>query len=272
MKFNFFENFRKKDAEESKKSLSRLEDETRKETEHKRTWLKTPVEKILESREKNKSESLGGGCNETVLVNFRDDGSGVFKPKSGELANLRTEVKTGTFYKRERAAYLIDKFLGFDLVPPTVIRKIDKEIGSVQQFIKKAKTYTELNSKKRKKIKNEEMMKLWLFDFIIWNSDRSSNNFMIREDKIYAIDNGLSFGKDSLNIFESFFPDGQIPETIIKKFKEFFAWDQGEKILGDLLSELLDKKEVDACLKRIKLAGKYMNNPVEIPSASFLKF
>lgn len=272
MKFNFFENFRKKEVRESEKNLTSVEAEIKKETEHEESWLKTPMEKILESREKNKSESLNGGCNETILVNFRDDGSGVFKPKSGEMPDLRTEVKTGTFYKRERAAYLVNKFLGFDLVPPTVIRKIDEEIGSVQQFVKKAKTYTELDLKEKGKIKNEEIMKLWLFDFIIWNSDRSSNNFMIKDHKIFAIDNGLSFGKDSLNLFESYFPDGQIPETIIKKFKEFFAWDQGKKILSELLSELLDKKEVDACLKRIKLAGKYINNPKKIPSASFLKF
>lgn len=47
--------------------------------------------------------------------------------------------KPGYRYKSERAAYLVDKFFKFDLIPTTVIRNIEGKEGSFQQFIPNAK-------------------------------------------------------------------------------------------------------------------------------------
>ncbi len=77
-----------------------------------------------------------GNMNEVMLVTFRDSTKGVYKPKSGEDADLRAMIPVGTYYLRERAAYEVDKFFGLSLVPPTVIREegVSSGIGSIQKF------------------------------------------------------------------------------------------------------------------------------------------
>lgn len=79
---------------------------------------RTPEEEILETRERSSSKPLQGGANKNLFIELKDDGAGVFKPKSGEAENLKQGLEQGTYYKRERAAYLVDRFLGFGLTPP----------------------------------------------------------------------------------------------------------------------------------------------------------
>ncbi len=210
----------------------------------------TPEETLLESREKSKSTPLGGGVNQTEFIELRDDGSGVFKSKKGENINLREGIEAGTYFKRERAAYLVSRFLGFDLVPPTVIRELDGEIGSFQQFVTDTKNWYEvLDSKKL--LLESQLIAMWIFDYIVWNSDRHGGNFLVKEDKIYAIDHGLCFGNAHPYKFQEFF-DTPVPKEIIEKLASFASWEEGVDILRDLLEELLEKQEVSACIARIK--------------------
>ena len=104
--------------------------------------LRTPTEVTIESHEKESGKKLGGGTNQTLYIKLKNDGSVVFKPKDGEaemLAHLEQ-------YKRERAAYLVDRFMGLNLIPATVIREIDGKIGSAQEFIPDTITGSEYGS------------------------------------------------------------------------------------------------------------------------------
>lgn len=216
--------------------------------------LPTPEdEKILSSREKSSSKNLGGGCNETVFIELRDDGKGIFKPKKGEKENLRDNIETGSYYKRERAAYLVDMMLGLNLVPPTVIREMDGEIGSLQRFIEDAKTIREISYEEREELELE-MIKMGIFDYIIWNSDRHGDNFLVKEKRFYAIDNGLSFASDALDTYEYLY-NKKIPQDAIDKIKIFLSSDK-KAILQTLLEELIPEKEVKACIKRIEILDK----------------
>ena len=59
---------------------------------------------------------------------------GVYKPRRGEVP-LR-DFASGTLYKREVAAYRFARQLGWDLVPPTVIREEGPHgIGSLQLYV-----------------------------------------------------------------------------------------------------------------------------------------
>lgn len=219
---------------------------------------RTPHEAELESREVGNHSELGGGCNKTNFVELKDDGSVVFKPKSGEKEDLRNQTEAGTYYKRERAAYLVSRILDFDLVPPTVIREVNGEIGSAQEFIPDAKFYSDYFHEGPKILKSE-LKKLSVFDYIIWNSDRHDQNFLITSnEKVHAIDNGLSFSQDGLRLFwDDLSPDFfDLPEDIAEKINAFLADPLRKEILSDLLKELLSDAEVRACLKRIEFLGK----------------
>jgi hypothetical protein len=215
----------------------------------KSSYSESGKEKTLRTLEKESSSDLKGGCNQTIFIKLKNDGSGIFKPKSGEKENLRTEIDKGTYYQRERAAYLVDMFLGFDLVPPTVIKEVEGEIGSFQEFIENAKTGYEIE-----KEHDEDMKKLWVFDFIIWNSDRHLRNFLFDKDekKLHAIDHGLSFGKTGFRS-PKFFYDCPIPNDIRKKIKNFISSEDKKSMLKNLLKELLPEDEVENCFSRIEL-------------------
>ncbi|OGZ97088.1 MAG: hypothetical protein A3I44_01015 [Candidatus Sungbacteria bacterium RIFCSPLOWO2_02_FULL_51_17] len=217
----------------------------------------TPIEGTLKERPPTSRRRIGWGSTSPEFLQLQDDGASVFKPKDNEV-DLRDNVRPGTFYKRERAAYLVSKFLGFELVPPTVIREVDGQIGSVQQFVEDAKGPYEIPSGAKLLDRwPEELMRLWLFDLIIWNSDRHDGNLLFKNDRACAIDNGLSFGNDKPRLYSEY-PGRALPQGTVNQVREFFSWEHGQRILEDLLCELLPKEEVQAFFSRLEQIKKQL--------------
>uniref|UniRef100_A0A6M3JQK2 PI3K/PI4K catalytic domain-containing protein n=1 Tax=viral metagenome TaxID=1070528 RepID=A0A6M3JQK2_9ZZZZ len=67
----------------------------------------------------------------------------------------------------ERAAYLLDRMLHFNIVPPTVLQLLEGEVISAQKFVKG----------KRPRISIPPILALW--DYIIDNSDRHDGNWYL---------------------------------------------------------------------------------------------
>ena len=60
------------------------------------------------------------GSNYTFLAQIQlgdQTGLAIYKPRDGE--SPLWDFPSGTLYKREYAAYLLDEFLGWNLVPPS---------------------------------------------------------------------------------------------------------------------------------------------------------
>jgi len=215
--------------------------------------FRSPKEEVLSSREKTLSKKIGRGVTDSSFVELKDDGKGVFK----------TEL-----YQNERAAYLIDRFLGINLTPPTTIRNLDGEVGSMQEFIPDAKmlneivTWADYNSFREKH--REEFMKMWIFDLIIGNTDRYESNFLFSGDVLYAIDHGRSLSNNEKEVFfqrindytiqNDFFGE-ELPTGLVQSFKKFLESPEYQQILEDLLEEIYDKEFAIACLKRIRFIG-----------------
>jgi len=214
---------------------------------------KTLMEKMLQEGSIKKIILLRRS-NKSFRIKLKGGGAGIFKPKSKEKYQFR-QIEVGTHFRRERAAYLISKYLKFDIVPLTVIREIDGEIGSVQQFID-AKTAHRQKIPQDKAFK-KQLIKLWIFDYIIYNSDRHDENFLIKDSRIYAIDNSQTFGGYHLAVYQSFF-DIPLSGGIKEKIKEFLSRGERKEELRGLLAELLDPKEVDACFKRLDRVGEFV--------------
>ncbi len=94
------------------------------------------------------------------IVSIEDVGSGVTKPKTVFLKNgdqtLQAAFKPirrgrqGGFwesYQAEIVAYELDKLLGLDMVPPTVVRKVDGDMGSLQLWVADGQLYGEVVKK-----------------------------------------------------------------------------------------------------------------------------
>lgn len=207
------------------------------------------------------STNLGGGVNQTAKVHIGGDGDGVYKPKAGERGGLRGSIPDGTMYKRERAAYVVDQHLGFDLVPETVIKDGPEGIGSVQAWVNKADVGYKLTSAEEALVTESTKMKLDLFDLLVANSDRHGGNWMMVKEgaeagRVVAIDNGLCFGSnkafrkgfDNLRLAFTYSDlESKVPAELVAKLETFIA---NRSIIEKELSGLLSKNEVASVFDR----------------------
>ena len=128
----------------------------------------------------------GQHLNDADLVTLKSGQQGVFKPESGER-DARPAIPKGSYWRREIAAYRLDRTLGLNLVPTTVPREIEGEQGSFQAFV-------EDDVRPREEYPAIDQQLMAVLDFLIANSDRHSINWMTQTDgRPAATDNGLSF-------------------------------------------------------------------------------
>lgn len=150
--------------------------------------------------------ALGGGANTTELVAVEAPGYGVadavWKPSTGEAEGLRSNIDTGTMWRREAAAFAVAERLGVaDLVPVTIAREIDGIAGSLQSFAaagsRQPATTLSLSDAQRGRV----------FDIITGNSDRHGGNVLYTGGAAgtkaipVLIDNGLCFPKGAPSRF-----------------------------------------------------------------------
>lgn len=140
--------------------------------------------------------------NAAFLIDLASGERGVFKPASGEeheykddegnTQTLRAGV-SGPFWVREVATSRVAEILGFsDLVPVTVKREVEGDVGSVQNFVDGATEacgYYKGNPYDGKK----DSARAAALDYLICHLDRHTGNWLLRDDKLVLIDNGLAF-------------------------------------------------------------------------------
>lgn len=117
-----------------------------------------------------------------------------------KIANGRTIFKLKDSYKHEVAAYELAKLLGLDFVPPTVERKIRRDVGSLSMWING--TMTEWHRKKvmelsppNARLWNDRMFTIRSFMQLTWDTDYNniSNLLIDSEWKIWKIDSSRAF-------------------------------------------------------------------------------
>src|SRR3954462_15225982 len=119
-------------------------------------------------------ELIPWGSNYTFAAVLRgDDGAccyGVYKPRRGEVP-LR-DFPSGTLYKREVAAFRFATALGWDVIPPTVVREEGPHgVGSLQLYVEPRQgaggQYDRLRDSHRC-----DLQRMALFDLLTNNADR----------------------------------------------------------------------------------------------------
>jgi hypothetical protein len=232
---------------------------------------KTPKELLLETRASTSTSHLKGGPAEVVLITLENDGAGVFKSHAEEPEICsRPGVNVGTFFLRERAAYLVDYYLGFDLVPPTVIRTENGAYGSFQEFVPDSKTGKQsgFTSSQYPPSSRDEFYRMWVFDYLIHNTDRHSGNFLLQGDRVVAIDNGLSFTDDErFLILYGHFNDEAASESVVKIFSDMVADPSRLEQLAGELRLLLPENQVIAFLYRVQKIQGYILGSGKVPGS-----
>ncbi len=136
------------------------------------------------------------GSNYTFLAQLQFDdrtGLAIYKPKDGE--SPLWDFPSGTLYKREYASYLLDDILGWNLIPPTVIRDGPYGIGSVQLYVEHdpKQNYYTLSGENGKQLRT-----IACFDLVANSTDRKANHVLVdTHGKLWSIDHGLTFHADT---------------------------------------------------------------------------
>jgi uncharacterized repeat protein (TIGR03843 family) len=141
---------------------------------------------------------LGGyrlpwGSNYTFLVAVAGgDGEylrAIYKPMDGERPLY--DFPHGSLYKREYAAFLLSRGLGWPNVPLTLIREGPYGIGMMQLYIScdPEITYFDLVEDRA-----EEMRSIAAFDLLANNADRKAGHCLLGpDDRVWSVDHGLTF-------------------------------------------------------------------------------
>jgi uncharacterized repeat protein (TIGR03843 family) len=133
--------------------------------------------------------------NATLLVEVRDDGEclrAVYKPRRGERPLW--DFPPG-LDRREVAAYELSRWLGWNLVPETVLREdgLPFGVGSLQRFVPfdvEAHYFTLLEDPGR----HAALRTIGCFDLLANSADRKGGHCLAGDDgNVWAVDNGLTF-------------------------------------------------------------------------------
>lgn len=193
----------------------------------------------------------------------------VFRPKSGEMAEMRAGIESGTYYLREVASFRVAKALGTSLIPPSVVREDATfgGIGSLQEYVTGAGAVSGRD-----------------LDIVLWNSDRKLDNCLIGYNNnfhpmLQAIDNGLTFGNTSLkllsdngvlwNLLPEHYWDKNLPVDLVKTLKNLVETDGLINLKSELENLDIKSEEAQACVNRIKNVHKIISeNGGKIPESA----
>lgn len=139
---------------------------------------------------------------EGMVLRTEPIGTGVTNPFKAELEfeehrvhavwkPLRAnEFESYESYPAEVAAYRLSRYLGLNMVPPTVRRKIGRRWGSLQLWVDDHRIYADAATTKPFDFYQSDQVQLMrFFDALIDNPDRNAGNFLVDDQyRIVLID------------------------------------------------------------------------------------
>jgi uncharacterized repeat protein (TIGR03843 family) len=170
----------------------------------------------------------------------------VYKPEAGERPLW--DFESG-LHRREAAAYLLSDWLGWDLVPPTVVREdAPAGVGSMQLYIESDPAEHYFTLLRGAPETMDELRALAVFDVVANNADRKSGHVLRGTDgRIRGIDHGLCFAaEDKLRTVIWDFGDEPVPPHLLEGLSPLLAE------LPPGLDELLHEAECDALRSRVR--------------------
>lgn len=209
------------------------------------------TERALELLREGTLETLGRmpySSNATFLMDVEHNGlraQAIYKPHRGERPLW--DFPSG-LYQREVAAFLVADDLGWDIVPPTVIREdAPLDVGSLQLFMPGEFEEHYFTLHESSDSHDDTFRRICALDIVINNTDRKSGHCLLgSEGRVWAIDHGIAFHHEfKLRTVLWDFEGEPLPDDIQDALWRFL--DRG---LPAAVIELLDPFERDAVLTR----------------------
>ncbi len=185
--------------------------------------------------------------NATFLVDVTHEGldaQAIYKPVRGERPLW--DFPSGLAH-REAGAFWMDAALGWDVVPPTVVRyDLPFDEGSLQLFMPANFEEHYFTLVEQEQLR-PELERICALDIVINNTDRKSGHCLLGTDgTVWAIDNGLSFhAQFKLRTVIWDFAGDPLPDDVSRDLRSLL--DAG---LPEPLAAALTAQEQDATLAR----------------------
>lgn len=189
-----------------------------------------------------------------------------------DIEGVQSGFKEG--WKYEIAAYRLDKFLGLNMVPPTVEKKFRGKPGSCQLWIVSkmdVRTKVQQNIPVPAEYARSFERAGYLqqaFDNLIGNIDRHMGNVLITEDwRAILIDHSRAFRTEDQYTQQLLFQDlsddqnfimKELPRTFVEKLK-LLDFDLTKQIVGEYLKE----EEIRTLLERKELLMEYIERKIQ---------
>lgn len=151
-------------------------------------------------------------------------------------------------YKFNIAAYELAKLLEFNMVPPTVLRKVEGEEASFSWWIDDAMMDLD---RIKEKIQppdinrwNEQINLMHIFDQLVYNTDRNQGNILICKDwRVWFIDYTRAFRERG---------ELQNPKSLVMCDRKFLARlrELNKDVLQHKLQEYLTSTQIEVLLQR----------------------
>ena len=206
--------------------------------------------------------------NATFLVNISagpsDDPTaevlkGIYKPLKGERPLW--DFPNGLF-RREVAAFELAHFLGWDVIPRTVVRDGPFGVGSVQWFVDADFEQHYFTMLEKRPELHDQLRTLAAFDILANNADRKGGHVLVLPgepgdpDTIWGIDQGLCFHDEpKLRTVMWDFATEKIPAVLLPDIERLAMLDVSSDPFGDLLVD-------DECGALVERAQKLLRKPV----------
>ncbi len=216
--------------------------------------LDLPLEAVLvtlSTGEIGVSGQFVWGSNHTFLVEVSSANArlqAVYKPAEGEQPLWDFPPKS--LARREVAAYLISEALGWELVPPTVLRSDGPGGGGSLQLFLPAdpeRHYFTLEPAEKQRLRPAALL-----DLLINNADRKAGHVLLSPDgHVWLIDHGVCFHEDyKLRTVIWDFAGESIPATLLAAIDQLRAGlDEGRGLQTQLVP-LLSQAEIRALRDR----------------------
>jgi uncharacterized repeat protein (TIGR03843 family) len=213
----------------------------------------SPVESLLAQGEISLTGQFVWGSNYTFLVRVSgEDGEieAVYKPARGERPLW--DFPSGTLAQREVAAYQTSRALGWDLVPPTVLRPDGPAgPGSLQLFVDAdpERHYFTFNDEEKQRLRPAAA-----FDVLINNADRKGGHVLLGPNgHLWLIDHGVCFHEEEkLRTVIWDFAGEKIPAEILADIGRMHSALEAGGELRQSLDRLLAPKETRALKRRAR--------------------
>jgi uncharacterized repeat protein (TIGR03843 family) len=209
---------------------------------------RTAVLEVLRTGEVEVLGRMPWSSNATLLVEVTHRQGcvqAVYKPRRGERPLW--DFPAG-LDRREVAAYELSAWLGWDLVPETVLRheEVPFGVGSLQRFVPfdvEQHYFTLLEDPGR----HHALRTICCFDVLANSADRKGGHCLAGHDgRVWAVDNGLTFHDErKLRTVIWDFASEAVPEALLAG-----AARVADKGGPDVLAELLDPGERAALARR----------------------